>query len=193
MQLTTANATVLYQLLYELRDGAMGRRTLVERTGITEMTTRTHLNKLRDAGWVKMEKAGTSLTQSAKRALAAYFDTVSAVHELAISDLTLYRANMGALLRGCAESFGKSLILRDAAVRAGAAGAVFLIRSDEGWMFSEEDVLLCKQYAAEAEELDRRFDSREGDLLAIVFAVERAQARRGLWNVIAEMIEIDFD
>jgi hypothetical protein len=193
MQLTSSNKSVLYQLLYTLSDGILGRRTLVDKTGITEMTTRTYLNKLRNLGWVKMEKAGTSLTSKAKHALVSYFDSVDAIHHLNLSGLTLYPANASALLKSCGNSLENSLFLRDAAVRAGAAGALFLVMGKAGWMFSEEDALLAENFADETKVLGQHFDAHRGDLLVIAFGTEMSQARSGLWSVIAELVPIEFE
>jgi hypothetical protein len=182
----------MYQLLHALGNSALGRRTLVDQTGITEMTVRTHLNRLRDMGWVSMEKAGTQLTDPAKERLDPLFEQVISLKELKVSkQLAVEAFNSAALVRGCKRSMKKSLYLRDTAVRAGAAGAIFLFREGSDWKFIEDASSFREQNPKDAEVLQQVFQPEDEDVLIMSFASNLRFARAGLWSVIAEMIPIE--
>ncbi len=179
----------VYQLVYALDQHALGRRTLVQRTGITESTVRTHLNKLRTAGYVKMAKGGTTLTPAGRRAFQRLFERVPRVEELPLKELALDHKNVAALIRGMGERFRESWRYRDAAVRAGATGALLLIRRQSSWTLSDDPTPLARQNPHDASHLERAFafDSQPGDGMVIVFGPTRRVAAGGLWCVLTEL------
>ena len=193
MATQNTQASTYFQLLHAIKDEPLGRRTLVERTGITEMTVRTHLNKLRDAGLVLMAKAGTGLSEAGKASLETLFERVVEVRELNLHDLSLDRFNATALLNRSADALEKSLHLRDAAVRAGASGAILLIRERDGWVFAEDRVQVSKQNPRDAELLSKKMSAREGDVLIITFGPTLRVAQAAIWNVIVQFVPIEID
>ena len=179
----------VYQLVWALNHRALGRRTLVERTGITESTVRTHLNKLRRAELVKMAKAGTSLTAQGLETFAPLFENVRWTGSLSLKDLALDRHNAAALLVDAAEKFKESWRYRDAAVREGATGALLLVkRPDGGWAFSDDPLKLAERYPEDAAQIEEVLpQAQPGDTLVIAFGSESWEARAGLWRVIVEL------
>ncbi len=193
MKIRHHDEAALYQLLYALRENSLGRRTLVDETGMTEMTVRTHLNKLRAAGLVTMEKSGTELTERAKEIASPLFRCVQQQRELKLSELWWEGKNASAHLRDCKDSVRRSLYLRDAAIRAGATVAIFLIRDSKGWIFSEDSSRLSEQNPHDSELLEREFEAGRDDVLIISFGRTLREARAGLWSVIAEMIPLSLN
>lgn len=182
----------IYQLVYALDERALGRRTLVHQTGITESTVRTHLGKLRDAGYVKMAKAGTSLTAQGLGTFEPLFDLVKHVTELELSELALDRHNVAALLRRADEPFRESWRYRDAAVREGATGALLLVKRPEGWALGDDAAPLARHNPNDAAHIDERAPGpRLGDGLVISFGATPQVARAGLWRIIAELVPFE--
>ena len=179
----------VYQLVWALDKRALGRRRLVERTGITESTVRTHLRKLQAAGLVKMAKAGTSLTALGFDAFTPLFERVRWTGSLALRELALDLHNVAALLADSAEGFKESWRYRDAAVREGATGALLLVkRRGDGWAFGDEPLKLAERYPEDAAQLERTLpQTQPGDALIVAFGVECREARAGLWRVIVEL------
>jgi DNA-binding transcriptional ArsR family regulator len=166
----------------------LGRRTLVERTGITESTVRTHLTKLRRAGLVRMAKAGTLLTARGLEAFAPLFENVRWTGSLSLSELALDRHNAAALLTDTAEEFKESWRYRDAAVREGATGALLLVKRPQGWAFSDEPLKLAERYPEDAAQIEKALPQAEpGDALVVAFGSEPREAQDGLWRVIVEL------
>ena len=190
----------VYQLVWALNRKTLGRRTLVARTGITESTVRTHLNKLRRAGLVKMAKAGTSLTAQGLEAFSALWAGVRWVGALPLepstSALALDRHNAAALVAGAADKLKESWRYRDAAVREGATGALLLIKRPEGWAFGDEPhpqpLTLGARYPEDAAHVERALSEagarpQPGDALLVAFGPDPQAARAGLWRVIVEL------
>jgi len=180
----------VYQLVYALYPNPLGRRTLVHQTGVTEMTVRTHLNKLRVTGYVAMGKGGTALTPSGLKAFATLFERVIHVGELDLKDLALDRHNAAAWIHNVRDGFQESWRYRDAAVREGATGALFLVQRSGSWSLSDDVKPLAKQNPNDAEYLQRIFDAQPGDGTIIAFAPTRRIAHNGLWRVLMELFPI---
>ena len=180
----------IYQIVYALYPHPLGRRTLMHRTGITESTVRTHLNKLRAAGLVTMAKEGTALTPSGTQAFTALFEHVLHVGELKLSDLALDRYNAAAWIREVGDALRESWRYRDAAVREGATGVLLLSQRADGWGLSDDVRPLAKKNPNDAAYLERTFDARPGDGAAIAFGPTRRIAQSGLWRVLAELFPI---
>jgi len=181
----------VYQLVWALNRKTLGRRTLVARTGITESTVRTHLNKLRRAGLVKMAKAGTSLTAPPGVRWVGALPL-----EPSTSALALDRHNAAALVAGAADKLKGSWRYRDAAVREGATGALLLVKRPEGWAFGDElepqPLTLEARYPETAVQIERALSGagtrpQPGDALLVAFGPDRQAARAGLWRVIVEL------
>ena len=150
----------VYQIIYALHLHPLGRRTLVHRTGITESTVRTHLNKLRAAGLVTVAKGGTALTPLSAKAFTALFERVLHVGGLKLRDLALDHHNAAAWIRGAGNALWESWRYRDAAVREGATGVLLLIQRADGWGLSDDEKPLAEQNPNDAAYLQRTFDAQ---------------------------------
>lgn len=176
-----------YQLLYELSHAPLGRRTLVERTGLTESVVRTELEKLEAQRLVTFSKLGTALIERGRRTLSAMLSSIAGVQELCLKNLMLDKYSRAAHVRGAADDF-RAWFYRDLAVRAGATAALFLRHRKGALCLLEEEKLLAEQNPDDAQLLKKAFPNlRSGDLLVIVFGPERGLAAKGLWAVLCAL------
>lgn len=175
-------------LIYALREGALGRRTLVRQTGITEMTVRTHLEKLRAAGLVTMVKAGTLLTPSGLEVFSNGLQRIAHVGPLPLAELTLDRHNAAALVKRAGEALRGGWRYRDLAVRAGASGALFLTRGSEDWHLSDEEHPLREHNPQDTKTIEARYPAQPGDGLVIAFSSKSALAGLSLWEILTALI-----
>jgi len=58
---------ITHQLVFLLAREKLGRRSLAQRSGLSEMTVRLELERLRDEGLVAAVKSGGTLTDSGER------------------------------------------------------------------------------------------------------------------------------
>lgn len=177
-----------YQIAHALDGRALGRRTIVQQTGVTESTVRTHLNKMRDAGYVKMTKAGTKLTAEGWAFFGPVVERVSLVPEIALDGLSLGGHQAAALLDGAEADLPTTLRLRDSAVREGAPGALLLVKRGEAWALTNDDRPLADRDAVDAGHIDEVTQDRPGTGLIVTFGATPRVAQRALWRVIVELI-----
>ncbi|MCI2429422.1 hypothetical protein LM602_02010 [Candidatus Acetothermia bacterium] len=180
---------IAYPLLYELREAPLGRRTLVERTGLTESVVRTELEKLEAHRWVKFSKRGTALTPRGKRRFESCWKRLLSVQEIRLERLMLDRVGYGAHVRGLNGEI-RSWLYRDHAVRLGATATLFLTQRPTGLTLTDETTPLEKRSPRDAQELQKHFPKlRSGDLLIIGFGPERGRALQGLWAILCALVE----
>lgn len=177
-----------YEIAHALDGRALGRRTLVLQTGITESTVRTHLNKLRKAGYVKMEKMGTSLTAEGWAFFGPVIERVSLVPEIALNGLSLGGHQAAALVEGAEADLPTTLRLRDSAVREGALGALLLVKRGEDWALGDDDHPLSERDAKDAAHIAEIAKDRPGTGLIVTFGATPRVAHQALWRVIVELI-----
>jgi DNA-binding transcriptional ArsR family regulator len=177
-----------YQIAHALDGRALGRRTIVQRTGVSESTVRTHLNKLRDAGYAKMEKAGTSLTATGWEVFGPVVERVSLVPEIALDGLSLGGHQAAALVDSAEADLPTTLRLRDSAVREGAPGALLLVKRGQTWALNDDDRPLADRDAQDAAHIDEATRGRTGTGLIVTFGATPRVAQRALWRVIVELI-----
>ncbi len=188
-EVLSERAHLSYQLAYFLKTAPLGRRTLVQYTGLTESVVRTELGKLEAQEFVRFAKAGTTLTPTGKIHFAELFRRVPRIEELELSELKLDRFCRAAQLRGGGVAL-QTWRLRDLAVREGATGTLFLIQRDKLCLV-EEDHPLAQQNRRDASLVEERFSNlQEGDLIVMVFAPSRAAAGAGLWRILSEIFPI---
>jgi len=180
---------IVSQLVYLLHREITGRRTLVKRTGLTESTVRTQLNKLKTQGYILSSKAGMMLTPKGRRAFQPILNRVKEVCELDLTELKLDRFNSAALIEGT-KRLEEPWKYRDLAVRAGATAALFLscVRGD--LHFADTGHKVSKQNPKDAYYIKKVFrGARDGDFIVIVFATQRAEANKGLWQIISRALK----
>lgn len=176
------------QLIYWLNQEITGRRTLVKRTGLTESTVRTHLNKLKAKKYITSSKAGVALTPSGRRAFKLVLERVKEVCALDLKELELDRFNNAAFIEGagCPEELWK---YRDLAIRAGATAALFLNHVRGDLHFADTGHKVSVHNPKDAHHIKKAFKAiTAGDLIVIVFAAQRAEAHKGLWEVIRKLL-----
>lgn len=175
---------IAYQLLYELRDAPLGRRTLVERTGLTESVVRTELEKLAAQQFVSFSKLGTSLTARGRQFLAKKLSLIVNVRDVRLQNLVLDRYARMAHIRGGADGF-PAWLYRDVAVREGATATLFLTKHKGALCFIEGREALAAKNPDDNKILERAFPAiNNGDLIVIVFGPTKGAVARGLWAVL---------
>lgn len=182
---------VRLQLVYHVgrthtAKGHLGRRRLAAVSGLSEMSVRLELQRLRDAGWVMLDRSGVELTKSGRRRFAPVLDRIRDVREV---DLTTLRLGTRALA-GLVATHERSSVweVRDLAVREGATGLLVLRFSATGWSFSHDGEPVAERNPADAATLVTTFpQATADDRLVVAFAPDVGSAGRALWRVLGEL------
>jgi Domain of unknown function (DUF4443)/PH0730-like, N-terminal domain len=108
----------------------IGRQALARRAALGDGAVRTVLKKLKDDGLVEVNASGCFLTTAGKKVFRAIRDKVTPVVPLERSPLTVGNKQMAVGVKGLASKVRTGIEQRDAAIKAGAAGATtYVIRN----------------------------------------------------------------
>jgi len=183
---TPTDGTTL-QLVFLVSGEHLGRRRLARRTGLSEMTVRLELERLRDAGFLTLGKSGATLTNSGKERFALLLSHVKRVIEIALLPLAQDAVTQAALL-SCPTA-RPPWWYRDLIIREGGSALILIHYRPEGWCFSHSEEKVSDQNPHDERMIEGAFPlRREGDLLLIVSAPDRKSAGLGLWRVITEIL-----
>jgi hypothetical protein len=178
-------ATLL--LAFHIRQSRLGRRRLAEQTGLTEMTVRVALERLRERRLVRLGRTGVELTPSGLRRFGPLLESIHAVAAPTLTSLRL--DDIAAAARLATLPIGAVWAVRDAAVREGATGLLLLRYDPDGWTFAHDDEPVALHNPGDAEELVKHFpDAENGDLLVIAFGADQRGATLGLWGALPHLL-----
>ncbi|NIP66939.1 hypothetical protein GWN63_02825 [Candidatus Bathyarchaeota archaeon] len=105
----------------------IGRKALSKRLGLGEGETRTLVKHLRKEDIIEVSRTGIVLSKLGEEVLMDLKSKLSAEAEVPESSLTVGPSNVAVLIKKAAERVRYGLEQRDAAIKAGAAGATTLI------------------------------------------------------------------
>lgn len=183
---TPTDATTL-QLIFLLSGDPTGRRSLARRTGLSEMTVRLELERLRDEGFLTLGKSGATLTNSGKERFALLLRCVKRIREITLRSLAQDTVTLAALLSSPA--MRPPWWYRDHAVREGASAMILIHCCVDGLCFSHSKEQIGTHNPHDEQVLEGAFPfRRKGDLLIIVTAPDRKRAGLALWRVIGEIM-----
>ena len=176
------------ELIYMLKDGPYGRRTLTEKVGASESTVRTVLEHLQNEGIVEMDRQGTHLSDMGRLAFGPLLESVLEVKSISVPELSMGDTSRAALLTKLTKLSGQAWSLRDLAIREGAQGAIILEINKTIKFLNSEDCL--RETNPEAfEKLKETFpDWRGGSLIIIVSGDSSEVVEYGLWRIIGEIV-----
>ncbi|MBS7653666.1 MAG: DUF4443 domain-containing protein [Candidatus Bathyarchaeia archaeon] len=168
--------------------GTIGRGKISKSLSMGEGATRTMLKRLVEANLVAKSRNGCSLTSKGKKLWENIESIMPTIVEIGGNELTLAQFNVAVLVRGCVGKVGSGLEQRDAAVMAGAKGAVTIVFKDNRLTIPSVSVNLERDYPAAFRDLMRLMKPEEGDVIIISSADTLRNAEYGAfaaaWSII---------
>ena len=185
MQMRTDVITL--QLVFLVSGERLGRRRLAQRTGLSEMTVRLQLERLRDEGFLVLNKSGAALSQFGKERFASLLTHVKVLQGLSLTTLAQDTVTLAALLSCPAAR--PPWWYRDHAVREGASAMILIRCCVEDLCFSHSKEQIGTHNPHDEQVIKGVFPfRREEDLLVIVAAPDRRRAGLALWRIIGEIL-----
>jgi len=176
------------ELIYLLKDGPLGRRTLTDKVGASESSVRTVLEHLQSEGIVEMNRRGTSLSEMGRLAFGPLLESVCSVKSVDLPELTMGSICRAAELDKVEELSGKAWSFRDLAIREGARGAI-LLENNKTIKFLHSDDRLEEINPDAFETICERFpDWESSSLIVIVSGETPEEVEHGLWRIIGEIV-----
>ncbi len=153
--------------------GYVGRKQLAHGLGLGEGATRTLIGKLKGAGLARTIASGCTLTQEGRLVSRELLTVMRTFQPPSVGPPG--REASGVRLRGLAGFVARGLEERDAAVRAGADGAMVLVKED-GRIKMPGLADMTQEHPEEADALQRSVDLADGDVALISWAESKQQA-----------------
>jgi len=177
-QPTFSQYHIVRAILVLSRSPGIGRKKLAEALGMGEGVARTLLSRLRAAGLVETSRAGCILTEEARTLLESLLSRVTAPKPLELRGTWPYIYSVGVLVKGAAAHVGKGIEQRDAAIRAGARGAITLVYS-EGRLLMPRISDVSREHPGFAKRIIEEMMPGEGDVVIIAGADTAYEAENG--------------
>jgi DNA-binding transcriptional regulator LsrR (DeoR family) len=157
----------------------IGRNKLSEKLGLGEGTTRTLIDRLLDARLIEISRSGCELTRTGHSILNELNRRLGTRTTVPRSSVTVGTYNFGILVKGAANMVKSGIEQRDAAVRAGADGAVtFVVKHGELVMPPAAESRVRRQ-ANNAKKIQETFRPQESDAIIIAGADSEQNAEEG--------------
>jgi hypothetical protein len=175
------------QLAYHAGRSRLGRRRLALRTGLTEMSVRIELERMRERKLVKIERSGVELTSAGRRRFAPFLEPIRAIAEVRLTSLHVDDVALaGHLASGKTDP---AWTLRDAAIREGATGLLLLRFGPDNWCFAHDDEPVRLHNPQDAATIRTAFpEPHPNDLLLIACGPDLGSAGRGLWRALLTVL-----
>jgi len=172
---------------YVLASGRLGRRCLARRMGLSEMTARLALDRLRNQGLVELGAKGAALTSKGYEWFHPVTAKVKGVCAVRLVSLIRAPVALGALVDASASR--PPWWYRDLAVREGSGELLLLSFRSGELRFPQTSEPVGARNPEDAARLRRAFPHpAEGDLVVVAAGPDPGVVSRGLWRVIAALL-----
>jgi len=160
----------------------MGRKMIVQETGLGEGSIRTILDKLDEYGLVKSARSGRALSDEGKKVFQRMRQIIR-IEKVGSLNLTGKRNNCLVLVRNSAKKVGSGMDQRDAAIVIGRSGAsTMIVKKGELIMPSfNEGMNIDKEYSKDSQKIKKILDPEEGDSIVVGSEDSSQAAEEAAW------------
>jgi len=160
-------------------EAPVGRIGLSKELGLGEGSTRNIITRLMRSRLVDISRHGCVLTKRGEALYRLLRRKLSAVKELDAEQLALGKSNAAIMVRGSGKNVKHGIEQRDAAIRAGAEGAVTLLVKNREYVMPVKPEETIASLDPLVLKLESYFHPRDNDVLIIAGAQERNLAHFG--------------
>lgn len=163
----------IFHMLYAIElvaEKRLGRGKLAECLGVGEGAARTILDRLKFAGLIETSRAGCMLTNEGVKFWSKYKSIFEKKIEIERNELTISEFNFAILVKNCGDKIKSGVEQRDAAVKAGADGAVTMVYASSKLKIPSVSSNLESDFPIAATQMLRLFNLEENDVIIIVSA-----------------------
>lgn len=173
------------------KESPIGRGKLSEELKTGEGATRTLIERLRNAGLITVSKQGCFLTEEGEKIWSKMQLLFPQKVKLKPNKLALASCNVAIRVRGCGDKVRSGLEQRDAALLAGAKGAITLFFRREKLVLPAISEDVAKDFPDAFSEITRHLLLEENDVIVIGSADAWDKAEYGALAAAWSLIEND--
>jgi len=174
--------------LMVLGRGEAGRKKLVKLLGLGEGSVRTILKRLDGEGLIESSKRGHSLTGKGKTRLDAVFSRFSEPAELTTYDIATGKPKYYTVVKNAAPKIRLGLNERDTAIKAGADGALVIVKRGGRLVFPSEEAGLSS--IPETMKVFEGLPLADGDVVVVCFAESGQNAMDGVVSIALGLVSL---
>jgi predicted transcriptional regulator len=160
--------------------GNVGRGTLSSQLGLGEGSGRTIIEHLKQAGLVAVAKEGCKLTKKGEKMFREIKSRITDILEIDETGYELGQYNVGILVKDSADNVNLGIEQRDAAVKAGATGAITLVFKDSVLQVPPSGSEARSKWPKPTERLEDIFKPHESDVIILCGAETKEIAENGV-------------
>lgn len=173
------------------KEGPIGRGKLSEELKTGEGAIRTLIERLKNAGLIAVSKQGCLLTEKGGKIWGKMQLLFPQKVRLKPNKLTLAACNVAIRVRGCGDKIRSGLEQRDAALLAGAKGAVTLLFRKEKLVLPAISEDIAKDFPEAFSQITKSLSLEENDVVVIGSADAWDKAEYGALAAAWSLIEND--
>jgi len=188
----TFNELHILKALILLGDkGYLSREKLAKELSIGSGAVRTVIEKMKRAEWIEVDRKGCKLKEKGIELYKNIKEKIPKMDFLEVGKLSLDKYNFALIVKGASKKISLGLEQRDAAIKAGATGAVTLIYKEKKFYFpgSKED---CEKEYPNSVWIKLRefFSPKDKDVIIIAGGKDSKTAEYGAlaaaWSIISK-------
>jgi len=173
------------------KEGSIGRGLLSSKLETGEGATRTLVSRLKSYGLIVVSKKGCSLTEKGRKIWSEFQSLFPKKVNLDKSELSLAAFNVGVHVRGVADKVRAGLEQRDAAVIAGARGAITFVFKGGRLSLPGMSMDAARDYPIAFRQIREQFNLNENDVVVVGSAGDWIKAENGAFAAAWTLIEDD--
>ncbi len=172
----------LFTLWLLVSEGEIGRYRLAKMLDVPQGVARGLLARMKRGGLITVHhRSGAKASRKGINRLAHLMKRNHLRHVERLDEQVLGLGQEGVVFQvaGCSKKIGRGIEQRDAAVRAGATGAVTFVFDDRTLVFPDTKEPVTKRSPATFQYLKRRLEMRKGDAVLVAFGNSWWEAAKG--------------
>ncbi|MEA2089616.1 MAG: DUF4443 domain-containing protein [Thermoproteota archaeon] len=180
----------LIKALKLISQGPIGRGKLSKKLGTGEGTSRTLIERLKDAQLIASSKEGCFLTEEGKKLWKKIETVFPKKVKLQENELTLTPHNIAILIKDCANKVQTGMKQRDAAIVVGAKGATTLIMKKDTLTMPAVSENVAEDFPEAYHQIVGLLKPEENDVVIVASADSLEKAEYGAfaagWSLLEE-------
>jgi len=183
----------IIRTLIEIKKNPIGRKILSKRIGISEGSMRSMLDYLKEKNFIMPTKNGHILTSNGNEMIDKFLKFCSFPFKISLPDMTDKKC-VSIILKNASKKIKNGITERDIAVKEGCDGAFIFVYENNEFKFPNVNISV-HDFPASYEvlnDLARKNEIKEGDVLVVCFADDYITAEKGVIKISTFVQNLNF-
>jgi predicted transcriptional regulator len=186
----TFDASHIFFAFELMAEKTIGRNNLAKELEVGEGTIRTIISRLKSGGLISTSKKGCTLTEKGCEIWKRFEQLFPRRGEIGKTELTEAKHNYAFLVKNSGQNVRSGIEQRDAAVVAGASGAVVIVSRHGHLAIESVSTRVEKRFPEAAEQIRKALQPQDNDVVALVGAASPLKAKHGAfaasWTLVGD-------